>query len=109
MREWVVPGLVDQRGSFRTVGSGCLEGFNDQRNGGFPSVALHLDSYGLFLEYNDDHLVAQPVADVTQAQHAARRFGQPDTAILSKHGVNNFDRARTPHADHGDGATAFCR
>jgi hypothetical protein len=67
MGERVVPALVAERHCIKPIGSRCLEGFNDQRNGGFASVALDLDCRRLFLEHDGDDLVAQSLADMTQA------------------------------------------
>ena len=72
-------------------------------------MALDLDGGGIALEHNDDHLVAQPVADPAKPQMSAPGLGQPRTAMGSENGVGDLERSWSPDAEHRDGAAAFCR
>jgi hypothetical protein len=90
-------------------GAGCLEGFDDQCDSRGASVALDLDSGGIALEHNDDHLVAEPVADPANPQLSASGLGQPRAAMGTEDGVGNLERSWSPNAKHRDGAAAFGR
>ncbi len=109
MREVVVRRLVGERRSIIAASSRFLEGPDNQRDRGFPSVTLHFYGRGLFLKHDGNDLITEPIADPAEPQSSTWGIGQSCAANGSENGVGDINRSWSPDAEHRDGAAAFCR